>query len=81
MNTDIVWLLDKAERSLSAARLLLDQEHHDFAISRAYYAMFYVLRAFLLRWEKPIQVTLQSSRRLDGNLPRQESSIQSFIAG
>lgn len=47
MNTDFVWLLDKAERSLSAARLLLDQEHHDFAISRAYYAMFYVAEGLL----------------------------------
>ncbi|MEA3239028.1 MAG: HEPN domain-containing protein [Candidatus Bipolaricaulota bacterium] len=47
MNTDIVRLLDKAERSLSAARLLLNQEHHNFAISRAYYAMFYVAESLL----------------------------------
>ncbi len=42
MNRDISDLLDKAERSLSAARLLLDQGHYDFAGSRCYYAMFYV---------------------------------------
>jgi uncharacterized protein (UPF0332 family) len=48
MNRDIAGLLDKAERSLSAARLLLDQEHHDFAGSRCYYAMFYVAEALLV---------------------------------
>ena len=47
MNKDIASLLEKAERSLSAARSLLDEGHHDFAVSRAYYAMFYVAEALL----------------------------------
>jgi uncharacterized protein (UPF0332 family)/predicted nucleotidyltransferase len=41
-------LLQKANDSLKAAKLLADQEFYDFAVSRAYYAMFYVASAFLL---------------------------------
>jgi uncharacterized protein (UPF0332 family) len=41
-------LLDKARRSLRAAERLLDGNDHDFAISRAYYAMFYAAQALLL---------------------------------
>ena len=37
-----------AKDSLAAARILHDAEHHGFAASRAYYAMFYVAEAFLL---------------------------------
>ncbi|HDL86177.1 MAG TPA: HEPN domain-containing protein [Candidatus Acetothermia bacterium] len=47
MNRDIAGLLDKAGRSLSAARSLLDQQYNDFAASRGYYAMFYVTEALL----------------------------------
>jgi uncharacterized protein (UPF0332 family) len=43
-----VALLQKAQASLQAARLLSEQGFYDFAISRAYYAMFYVAEAFLL---------------------------------
>jgi len=35
-------LLRKARESCRAARILSEQELHDFATSRAYYAMFYV---------------------------------------
>ena len=41
-------LLEKAERSLHAARILLQEELPDFAASRAYYALFYVAEALLL---------------------------------
>jgi uncharacterized protein (UPF0332 family) len=41
-------LLKKAKESLRAARLLAEQRLNDFAVSRAYYAMFYVAEAFLL---------------------------------
>ena len=42
-------LVRKARDSLRAARVLADQEHlYDFAVSRAYYAMFYIAEAFLL---------------------------------
>jgi uncharacterized protein (UPF0332 family) len=40
-------LLQKAYRSLEAARKLDQDGFHDFSISRAYYAMFYVAEAFL----------------------------------
>jgi len=41
-------LVSKAERSVVAARRLLEAGDYDFAISRAYYAMFDVARALLL---------------------------------
>jgi len=41
-------LIRKAQRSLKAAQILADKEFYDFAVSRAYYAMFYVAEAFLL---------------------------------
>ena len=42
-------LLNKAHRSLSAARLLAAQGDRDFAISRVYYAAFYAVEAILHR--------------------------------
>ena len=41
-------LLDKAERALASARLLLEAEDIDGACNRAYYAMFDAARARLL---------------------------------
>lgn len=41
-------LLDKAEQSIQAAELLLQQGFSSFAASRAYYAMFYAAEALLL---------------------------------
>lgn len=40
-------LLEKAARSIQAAKLLNEEELAEFAASRAYYAMFYVAEAFL----------------------------------
>ncbi|MEW5927554.1 MAG: HEPN domain-containing protein [Gemmatimonadota bacterium] len=40
-------LLRKARDSVKAARLLSGEGMHDFAVSRAYYAMFYAAEAFL----------------------------------
>jgi len=40
-------LLEKASRSLQAAKLLNAQQLAEFAVSRAYYAMFYVAEALL----------------------------------
>lgn len=40
-------LLDKAQHSLQAAQSLIDQGFYDFAVSRAYYTMFYVAEALL----------------------------------
>jgi uncharacterized protein (UPF0332 family) len=41
-------LLQKARESLRAADVLLEREFFDFAVSRAYYAMFYAAEAVLL---------------------------------
>lgn len=41
-------LVRKAEDSLRGAQVLASQKLFDFAVSRAYYTMFYVAEAFLL---------------------------------
>jgi len=41
-------LLQKAKESLRAAQLLLENGLFDFAVSRAYYTMFYIAEALLL---------------------------------
>lgn len=48
MNPQIKAILDKAQESLDAARLLAEQGYPDFAASRAYYTMFYTAEALLL---------------------------------
>lgn len=48
MNEQTRIILDKAEESLDAARLLAEQGYLDFAASRAYYAMFSTAEALLL---------------------------------
>lgn len=45
---EIQELVDKARRSLRAAGRLLRDGDYDFAVSRAYYAMFYAAGALLL---------------------------------
>jgi uncharacterized protein (UPF0332 family) len=40
-------LLQKAQKSLAAAKLLLTNGYPEYAISRAYYTMFYIAEAFL----------------------------------
>ncbi len=40
--------LERAEKSIQAARQLTSGGHHDFAASRAYYAAFYAATAILL---------------------------------
>ncbi len=40
-------LLLKAQQSLEAAKLLLNNNYPDYATSRAYYTMFYIAEAFL----------------------------------
>jgi len=47
MNLEQQGLLDKAARSLQAARILNVEGLAEFAVSRAYYAMFYIASAFL----------------------------------
>lgn len=48
MNPNIVLFLTKAEDSIKAADILMEQKLYDFSASRAYYAMFYVAEALLL---------------------------------
>jgi uncharacterized protein (UPF0332 family) len=48
MTSEQQQLIAKARDSLRAAQLLADEELYDIAVSRAYYAMFYIAEAFLL---------------------------------
>lgn len=48
MNLTISDLIKKAQESLDAARLLLEEGFIDIAAGRAYYTMFYIAQAFLL---------------------------------
>ena len=48
-------LMEKAKRSLSASEILMESDNYDFAISRAYYAMFYCAEAMLLSKHDPPQ--------------------------
>ncbi|MEH1780027.1 MAG: HEPN domain-containing protein [Nostoc sp.] len=41
-------LLLKARQSVSAAKILLENDYPDYAASRAYYSMFYVAETFLI---------------------------------
>jgi uncharacterized protein (UPF0332 family) len=49
MNSDLQALIAKAKESFGAARILVKDGYFDFAASRAYYAMFYVAEAMLMR--------------------------------
>lgn len=42
-------LLEKAQESLKAAQILLNNDLPDFATARAYYTMLYIAQAFLLK--------------------------------
>ena len=52
MNANQQALLTKARRSVAAGRRLAVDGDLDFAVSRAYYAMFYTAQAFLLGRER-----------------------------
>lgn len=64
MTPDQQALLDKATRSLNAARLLVQDGSRDFAVSRAYYAMFYVAQAFLIHFIKTQELSADYHRAL-----------------
>lgn len=48
MKNEIDAIICKAERSLVAALELFKENDFDFAVSRAYYSMFYLIEALLL---------------------------------
>ena len=47
-NMDVWNLIEKAKKSASAAKKLLESGYSDFSVSRSYYAMFYATEALLL---------------------------------
>ena len=48
MSVEINQIIDKAERSLKIARDIFLKKEYDFAVSRAYYTIFYMAEAVLL---------------------------------
>jgi uncharacterized protein (UPF0332 family) len=48
MTPEQAGLIQKAKDSLRGARALVNEALYDFAVSRAYYSMFYIAEAFLL---------------------------------
>ena len=48
MNQEQKLLLEKAKRSLKGAELMFENALPELAVSRAYYAMFYIASAFIL---------------------------------
>lgn len=53
-------LIDKANESLSAAELLIENGQYDEAVLRCYHAVFFVLRAFLKKKEITLEKTSDS---------------------
>jgi uncharacterized protein (UPF0332 family) len=51
MSEELNKLINKAQRSLEAARRLYTEGDFDFSVSRAYYAMFYCAESLLLTQE------------------------------
>lgn len=60
MNQEVENLIQKAQQSLEASKLLLEGGFSDFAVARAYYTMFYIAQAFLLA-EKNISFSKHSA--------------------
>lgn len=48
MTEDVRKLIEKGDRSLNLAKEICERGDYDFAVSRAYYAMFYLTEAILL---------------------------------
>jgi uncharacterized protein (UPF0332 family) len=53
-------LLEKADESLGAAETMIEKEHYEEALLRCYHAVFFVLRAFLMKNRVPVQRTSES---------------------
>ena len=51
MNEEVEALLKKADGSIRGARILFEEGLYGFAVSRAYYTMFYLVTAVLLTKE------------------------------
>lgn len=48
LKNQVKLFIEKAERSISASKQLIESEHFDFASSRLYYGVFYAMEATLL---------------------------------
>jgi uncharacterized protein (UPF0332 family) len=71
-------LLAKAKRSLEGAILLLNNDFPELAVSRAYYAMFYIAEAFIL--EKGLSFSSHSAviSAFGKNFAKEEGEFRKF---
>ncbi len=51
LNEQLLQMVNKANRSLDAAQRHIKEHDYDFAVSRAYYAVYYLMEALLLTKE------------------------------
>ncbi len=76
MSEEIKALLKRAADSIKGARLLFDDELYGFAVSRAYYAMFYLVEAFEQRqigdYEPLEEITRETAQK---NIDRAEEFL------
>lgn len=72
-------LLIKAERFLASARLLAESSDLDSAVSRVYYAAFYVARPCSTHSESLFQAIGASSRPSVRSLPRRAAWTHASI--
>jgi uncharacterized protein (UPF0332 family) len=55
VNEEIEALLKMVDKSIKGARILFEEGLYGFAVSRAYYAMFYLVTAVLLTKDGTIE--------------------------
>ncbi len=78
MNREQKLLLAKAKRSLQGAILLLNNNLPELAVSRAYYAMFYITEGFIL--EKGLSFSSHSAviSAFGKNFAKEDGDLRKF---
>ncbi len=73
--------LEKAGRAIEATEVLLTNEHMEFAVGRAYYALFYVSEALL--YEKDLRFSKHGGvhAHLGNTSSRQVSLMKNITVG
>jgi uncharacterized protein (UPF0332 family) len=74
-------LLAKARRSVAAGRRLATDGDLDFAVSRAYYAMFYTAQAFLLGRERRFSKHSAVIAAFGEEFAREDETLREFHHG
>jgi uncharacterized protein (UPF0332 family) len=81
LNSSQQALLVKARRSVAAGRRLAADGDLDFAVSRAYYAMFYTAQAFLLGRERRFSKYSAVIAAFGEEFAREDETLREFHHG